>query len=520
LLLLGKWPWEKAGEILALLVDKGANLSLPDRNGQTPLHYFAALGGQSPLFFIRDSGNIFLRTKADFQARDSDGNTPLHVAIKSGTWDVYDWLREHGASLDVTNNAGLTPRRLVMDSGDPFAWSKMNADTDIYWAIREDKLEAVIAIVKAEPGVVNKFNLFGETPMKEAVQLRRTNIVEFLDQHGGEWDCFSAITMGRTDVLSHLISQQPWTVTDRYDGETLLHLVAANGNVAAVDVLVKAGADLQAINSFGLSPLGEALECRHDEVAELLVKHGAAKNIFDAAVAGDGEAVAGLIAKDRSLLSSVNAQGVSVAEIAAAADNVKTLRLLLDQGVSPDFRDQRLGKSLLHIAAAYNRPENVKLLIARGANVDVFDNLGFTPLHVAALWNSTEVLELLLQHKAQCNVLATAPKAILPAAPFRPGSAVADVEGSTPLHLAALNAQTNAIVLLLKWGAAINATDSSGMTALDLAGQAGPPQFELMHSTGVGMPFPPPDPMRDNLDVRRKTAVALLEQVGGKHGEN
>src|SRR5207247_11311837 len=51
--------------------------------------------------------------KVDFQARDNDGNTPLHIAAKAESGDVLDWLVKHGGDLDVTNNSGETPRVLA-----------------------------------------------------------------------------------------------------------------------------------------------------------------------------------------------------------------------------------------------------------------------------------------------------------------------------------------------------------------------------------------------------------------------
>jgi hypothetical protein len=305
----------------------------------------------------------------------------------------------------------------------------------------------------------------------------------------------------------------------------LLRLAAANGNVTAVEMLLAAGSDLKATDSSGLSPLGNALVQQHNDVANLLVKQGVVKNIFDAVFANDPETAAALIDKNKSLASATNADRVSVAEIAAATGNEKTLKLLLDKGVSPDFKNVRTGKSLLHAAAAYNQTNTAKLLIQRRAKVDVADNSGLTPLHVSALRGSTEVLELLLKHKADCNVRTVASKTAPPSAggvPIFPGRPGFSLEGNTALHLAALNAQTNAIELLLKWGASINAPNPNGMTALDLAGQFGPPPFFLMNNTDLRLPFAAtaPNANRDNPNGRRKAAAALLEQAGGKHGKN
>jgi ankyrin repeat protein len=121
LFLSGNWPWDGAAECVALLVKAGANLSVRDDQGKNPLHYLAALGGQSPMFFMRGIGETFTAAKVSLETRDNDGNTPLLIAAKTGTHDVYNWLVDHGANLDATNNAGESPRVLSARNPDPFS---------------------------------------------------------------------------------------------------------------------------------------------------------------------------------------------------------------------------------------------------------------------------------------------------------------------------------------------------------------------------------------------------------------
>ena len=188
LFLSGKWPWSEAGECVEMLAKAGADLAAKDDQGKTPLHYLAGLGGpsQSPLFVFHNIGDTFSAAKVDVNVRDDEGNTPLHIAAKTGTYDVFAWLMKHGAGLDETNNAGETPRLLAARDRNPFKSLPPKADTDVFQAVREGKLEALTALLKADPRLVNETNEFGQTPLRMAVMAHRTNVVEFLVQHGAK----------------------------------------------------------------------------------------------------------------------------------------------------------------------------------------------------------------------------------------------------------------------------------------------------------------------------------------------
>jgi ankyrin repeat protein len=57
--------------------------------------------------------------------------------------------------------------------------------------------------------------------------------------------------------------------------------------------------------------------------------------------------------------------------------------ILLDAGADPDAPAAG-GRMALHLAAGNGHLEVVKLLVARGAEVDAHRDRGYTPLHAAA----------------------------------------------------------------------------------------------------------------------------------------
>ncbi len=522
LFLSGKWPWSETAVCIPMMVKAGADLSAKDKDGRTPLHYLAALGEQQPLFFIRGVDSVFLGAKVQIEARDTDGDTPLHIAAKTKTSDVFEWLVKQGASMDATNNAGETPRllsaRLPHLPGRP---GSASAETDILQTARAGNVEATRKLLEADRKLAGQTNSLGQTPLLLAAMARRTNIVELLIKYGASWDAESAVFAGRADALHEILRQRPSAVaTKSADGGSLMHIAVNNGEIEIVKMLLTANCDLRVVDQAGLSPLGRALTRKRMDVAEMLRQHGATENLFDAVCSGDFKTASALLEQDESMVSATNNAGICPTELAASLGHSDILKLLLDKGASVDVLDVHNKMTLLHLAALANKTNTVRLLIQRGADLEARDRYGFTALHWAAMQGATETATLLLENKANPNV-GVLPSGNARPLPMMPGKWL---EGDTALHFAALRGDTDLIRLLLRSGASINPTNSTGRTPLDLASQPRlPPQFVQVLLWNIKL-FTPPrkvdmapkSPAAATIDGE-KAAAALLEASGGKH---
>ena len=172
--------------------------------------------------------------------------------------------------------------------------------------------------------------------------------------------------------------------------------------------------------------------------------------------------------------------------------NNEDVKELLARGANVEATDDA-GRTLLHYEAKNGHTEVAALLLDQGANVEATDSAGQTPLHMAAAEGHTEVAALLLDQGADVEAInryyspliyrsaASGYKAIEldQGAAGNDGNinftsiilraSVLDNQGKTALHWAAESGSLGVVNLLLQRGACINARDKYNETPLSVA---------------------------------------------------
>lgn len=205
----------------------------------------------------------------------------------------------------------------------------------------------------------------------------------------------------------------------------------------------------------------------------------ATNSLFHAIRAGDLSSVSAALAAGASP-NDKDQQGMPAIVYAALVADAATMRALLDKGADPNAPNPDGATALIYAAADSAK---AKLLVARGAKVQVQSMAGATPLFVASSADgNADVVRLLLAKGARVDVQDR----------VQGMPAVMSGGGKTPPLVAAARLRNpETLRLLLAAGANLNATDANGATALsDAVLYDNAENVSLLLAAGATVNFP------------------------------
>ena len=266
--------------ILELLLSKGANTSAKDQLGNTPLHrptpfwsgsyeLFFSLGRRQAIQYLDLSSEVsrlLLDHGADVNAVNHQGETALHLAIKTRQKSLTQFLLARGADVTLKDSNRATPLELASKAG--------NKDIT-HILLRHDLQRQVQCGILDDAMRTAAFNdhsslleiLLAKSPEKPHPDPEGRTLVH-ISAHGGSQDCLDCLTKlgfdlealdkqkrtclhnaaagsraGTREVIDYLLGHGLDPGQGDVDGWTPLLWAAKAGDVLKIDALLDAGAD-------------------------------------------------------------------------------------------------------------------------------------------------------------------------------------------------------------------------------------------------------------------------------------
>ena len=279
------------GHVLTVkaMLKAGCPVDVVSTTGATSLHW-AAAGGSVEV--IRE---VLSTNRCNINAIDNNGETPLSVAAVHGNTDAALELIRQGAEKAVVNGVMGTPLHQAAAVGHVLtvkAMLKAGCPVDVVSSIGCSVLHSasmygyveVMDVLLSRGCDVNATDYGGNTPLDYAANGGKAKAVLKLIRYGA--DKYTTGGMYGGPVLAAAASRHWSTVQVMFDegfpadgvttdGLTLLHIVAAGGNVTLLQQLMKGGFNASRMDHYGLTPLHYAVMCRRDPCVKILMELGA-----------------------------------------------------------------------------------------------------------------------------------------------------------------------------------------------------------------------------------------------------
>ena len=280
--------WAISGNCLdciAILLNEGANINARDGNGDTPLHsvtrgrFFNAEANKhkKPIvaMLIAAGANINARDLGGGGVDIYSGKTPLHLAARSNPELVPVLLAAQPkrffakkANVNAKDSGGRTPLHLAAGNSSESAVS----------ALLAAGAHVNAKTTETNPGGYTPLHIADNAPIVSALVEAGADVWE--KDSDGNTPLHWAASGNDSKVVSALLAAGvPVNAINNNDG-TPLHKAASYGKVAIVSALIAAGANVNAVNNYGDTPLLRAVSRGHISVVFALIAAGGAKRII------------------------------------------------------------------------------------------------------------------------------------------------------------------------------------------------------------------------------------------------
>ncbi|KAK6500072.1 hypothetical protein TWF481_010430 [Arthrobotrys musiformis] len=327
----------KDEDMVNLLLERKQDLKGADYRGETLL--FTAVR------YRHEAGiRLLISEGANIEAENKDRETPLLAAVRGASEAVVILLFE--ASIKIGRDKSEVAQKALFAAANAYGFKSPESENIIDYLIKMG------ADLEAE-------DEYGETALLIAIRCNQKEIVGCLLKKGARSTAnlvSHAVRSNSKDVVGFLIDKGADLegVDDTDYGRTALFYAAKQGNEGSVRALVEAGADLEAHDKNGDTPLSVSARDNHKAVVEFLLNRGA-------------------------YIETKNKYGRTPLFIAAQRGHVEIVGLLVHNGANLETSDNRY-RTPRSIASKNGHESTVRLLADKEADWETESEDGGTPL--------------------------------------------------------------------------------------------------------------------------------------------
>ena len=202
--------------------------------------------------------------------------------------------------------------------------------------------------------------------------------------------------------------------------ETPLHKAVKSGHLSIVKMLSENGANINAQCKLLQTPLHKAAIFEKEDILRVLIKYGANVNAMSnletplniAARKGLSGIAQILLDSKADIECKSNFRNITPLFIAAAHNHRSVLDMLIRKGANVHAKDTFLQETALHEAAHHGHIKIARVLLDNGINIDEQDINGNTPLSLAAVNGKLEISKLLISKGASTELNAPLYRAV------------------------------------------------------------------------------------------------------------
>ncbi|WP_144149937.1 ankyrin repeat domain-containing protein [Brachyspira hyodysenteriae] len=498
-------------EIIKILLEYGADINAKDNKGSTALIYASYA---RKIDFVR----ALLEHNADTEISNNERNTALLYACEGRNIDMLKTLLEYNASPNVQNKLDKTPLIIACDY-DSYDMVKIllehNADvnlsdnrkeTPLMYAVYESNVKMVELLLKYNPDLTLK-NKYGETALDMAynqnhykekigklildasskeikflyavIENKIHDVLQYISEvvdinntiYGT--DGFNALLLASRnhykEIIKILLEHNADVNFKSCSNNTALEYISNNDNNFDIALeFIKRGADVNAIDNDGITPLMYAASYNAEKILNLLIENNADINIqsksgFNALILAamhNHINIVKILIKNKADVFARDAYGRRVLYYVSRNENYDMFDIFT---IYHDKEYKRNSRFLDFVSDG--EINKVAKYISKGIDVNFQDDFGDTPL---TLVEKRKIAKMLLDNNADINKRGK--------------------YGYTPLMVAIKKNHMKLAEFFIKNNADINITDPEGNTALVIAAQKKNAYiFELLLKNGADL---------------------------------